>query len=59
MASNEMVKIVKTILSIKNRRKDAEKWKADHYQKYKVFLGKEQELTRQLNEQIEELEQFG
>ena len=54
-----MVKVVKEILRLKNMRKDAIKWKSDHYQKFKNFLGKEQELTRQLNEQLEELEQFG
>ena len=58
MVANELLKIVKEILKIKNMRRDAIKWKADHYQKYKSFLGKEQELTRQINEQLEELEMF-
>ena len=59
MVANEAMKVIKEILRLKNMRKDAIKWKADHYQKFKAFLGKEQELTRQLNEQLEELEQFG
>ena len=52
------MKIVKEMLRLKNVRRDTIKWKADHYQKFKIFLGKEQELTRQLNEQLEELEMF-
>ena len=58
MVANELLKVIKEILRLKNMRKDAVKWKSENYQKFKMHLGKEQELTRQLNEQIEELEAF-
>ncbi len=56
--TKELMKIIQRILKIKEERKETVKSKTEHYQKFRKLLGKEQELSRKLNEELEELEQF-
>ena len=54
----ELLKAVKNVLEIKDKKKGVFAEKASHYQKFKKLLGEEQELTRNLNDAIEELEKY-
>lgn len=55
---NKLLKVVKKILDIKEKRKKVIYEKAMHYQKYRKLMGEEQCLSRNLNVAIDELEEF-
>lgn len=55
---SKLMKHVQKVLKIKNERNENTDKKIDFYKKFKFYLGREQELTRQLNEKIEEFEKF-
>lgn len=54
----KLMEHVQEVLKIKDERNKHGDKKADYYQKFKFHLGKEQEFVRQLNEKIEEFEDF-
>lgn len=58
MNANKMNGIVQRLLLIKKSRENVRFKKEEHYREFKKELRKEQELTRQLNELIENLEEF-
>lgn len=55
---NKLVKHVQEVLKVKDERNKEKDKKIDHYQKFKHHLGRTQELTRLLNEKIEEFEEY-
>ncbi len=50
--------VVNKILRLKEERDKLNKSRIKHFQTFKKELGQEKQLTRELNEQIEELHQF-
>ncbi len=56
--ANSLIQHVQVMLNVKDERNEHSDKKAEHYQKFKHHLGREQELTRQLNEEIESFEEF-
>lgn len=60
MATKEtkLVGHVQEVLRIKDERNEQEDKKIEHFQKFKFHLGRTQALTRQLNEKIEDFEEY-
>lgn len=56
--NQKLIKHVQEFLKIKDERNVNADKKAHHYGKFKFHLGREQELTRNLNEKIEEFEVY-
>ena len=54
----KLMEHVQEVLKIKDERNKHTDKKIDYYSKFKFHLGREQELIRQLNEKIEEFEDF-
>ncbi|KKM60139.1 hypothetical protein LCGC14_1544820 [marine sediment metagenome] len=54
----KLMKHVQDVLKIKDERNVHADKKIEHFQKWKQHLGKEQELTRRLNEKLEEFEEY-
>lgn len=55
---NKLMKHIQEVLKIKDERNENTDKKTDAFQKYKFHLGREQELTRKLNESIEGFEKY-
>ncbi|KKK54811.1 hypothetical protein LCGC14_3080940 [marine sediment metagenome] len=49
---------VQEVLRIKDERDVHRVKQIDYFSKFKVHLGKQQELTRQLNEKVDEFEEY-
>lgn len=54
----KLIKHVQDVLKIKDERNVNADKKTHHYAKFKFYLGREQELTRNLNDKIEEFEAY-
>lgn len=54
----KLLKHIQEVLKIKDERNINSDKKTEHYGKFKFHLGREQELTRNLNDKIEEFEEY-
>ena len=58
MNEKTLVGHVQEVLKIKDERDEHTDKQIEHYQKYKHHLGRVQELSRQLNDKIGDLEEY-